>query len=190
MQTLDIVRVVAIVIAFAGAASKLLSASKGFWDYFPIWLQRVLPGAVLVLGELPAALTGVRTWTDFAMAVLGALALALPGRHPNSDRVAPVAVLALLFALPLLTSCSSATDEDVASIRQELQYIHPDCVSPAGTLRPGCGTYCCTSSCRYWIKLSSVAQNIYYIAPIGGACYGVTGPINGPNVITEGAVVQ
>ena len=130
MNTIDIVRVVAIVVAFAGAASKLLTATKGFWDTFPAWAQRVLPGAVLVLGDLPAALSGVQTWTDFGVAILGALALGLPGKHvqsgqpdplPEKSSIGKIPPLALLcLALAVLLSCSSAppkTDDAVRALR-------------------------------------------------------------------------
>jgi hypothetical protein len=83
MQTLDVVRLAALIAAFAASASKLLPATLPFWER--IWppLSRWMPGIILVAGALPAALTGVSTWEQFALAVMGAAAFALPGTHKN-----------------------------------------------------------------------------------------------------------
>ncbi len=119
-MNIDLVRLIATIVAFAAAASKLLSATVPFWGSFPPVVQRFLPGAVLVLGALPSALAGATTWTDFGVAVLGAIALALPGRHTNipvqhppETKVPPqgptlVAVLLLALGLCSLQSCSSS----------------------------------------------------------------------------------
>ncbi|HEY1403848.1 MAG TPA: hypothetical protein VGB05_06960 [Pyrinomonadaceae bacterium] len=89
MNSLDLVEVIATLLAFAGAFSKLAAGSLPFWEWFPPIIQRALPGLVLIAGALPKALTGVNTWTDFAVACMGALALALPGRHKYAERPAP-----------------------------------------------------------------------------------------------------
>jgi hypothetical protein len=83
MQALDVVRLAALIAAFAASASKLLPATLPFWER--IWppLSRWMPGIILVLGALPAALTGVSSWEQFALAVMGAAAFALPGTHKN-----------------------------------------------------------------------------------------------------------
>jgi hypothetical protein len=92
LENIDIVQVIATVVAFVSAASKLFGATKPFWGSLPTSVQRWLPGVVLMLGALPGLLAGAKTWTDFAVAVLGALALALPGRHtdiPNPKTAKP-----------------------------------------------------------------------------------------------------
>jgi hypothetical protein len=83
MQTLDVVRIAATIAAFAASASKLLPSTLGFWESFSPPVSRWLPGVVLVLGALPAALTGVTTWEQFVVAALGAVAMAMPGTHKN-----------------------------------------------------------------------------------------------------------
>jgi hypothetical protein len=86
MDKVQLAQVILTVVAFAAAASKLLKATLPVWSFMPPWLQRSLPGAVLVVGALPSALEGVTTWTDFGVAVLGAVAFALPGRHTNQAK--------------------------------------------------------------------------------------------------------
>lgn len=88
MNNLDLVEVIATVLAFAGAFSKLGAGSLAFWEWFPPLVQRILPGLVLIAGALPKALAGVNTWTDFGVACMGAVALALPGRHKYAHRPA------------------------------------------------------------------------------------------------------
>jgi hypothetical protein len=90
LQALNLVQVIAIVTAFALSASKLFNASLPFWKYckYPL-IQRGIPGAILVLGALPAALAQVTSWTDFGVALMGAVALALPGTHASLPLLPP-----------------------------------------------------------------------------------------------------
>jgi hypothetical protein len=83
MQTLDVVRLAALIAAFAASASKLLPSTLPFWEKRSPTVSRWFPGFLLVLGALPAALAGVSTWEQFALAVMGAAAFALPGTHRN-----------------------------------------------------------------------------------------------------------
>jgi hypothetical protein len=126
MQAIDIVQLVATVAAFAAAGSKLLSSTLPFWSLLPPLAQRFLPGTVLVLGALPSALEGATTWTQFGIAVMGALAFAAPGRHTDLPkehpsevkRVTPIPpppkppsvppLVAMLCLVLGLVSCASA----------------------------------------------------------------------------------
>lgn len=82
MNTIDIVKYTTYALAFVAGASKFLEASKPFWNTFPAWLQRILPSLVMLLGGLPAPLTGAQTWPDFIVQVIApALALLLPSTH-------------------------------------------------------------------------------------------------------------
>lgn len=121
MDKFDVLQVIATVIAFALAASKLLRATVPFWGSMPPTLQRWAPGGLLVLGALPNALAGVTTWTDFGVAVMGAFALAMPGTHkypttpePKAQRDEeppwpPPPVATLMLGLALLGSGQACT---------------------------------------------------------------------------------
>lgn len=137
MQALDVVRLAALIAAFATSATKLLPATLPFWERRSPTFSRWLPGIILVLGALPAALTGVTTWEQFALAVMGAAAFALPGTHknlaapikgppvgeervslrppPKPPSVPPFAAALCLSLLGLLTlSCGGSTPPPVA----------------------------------------------------------------------------
>lgn len=89
-MNLDILTVVTTITAFAMAGTKLFSKTLPFWgSWLPPTVSRFLPGFVLVIGALPAALSGVTTWMDFGIAFLGAFALALPGTHKNAAAPLP-----------------------------------------------------------------------------------------------------
>lgn len=130
MQTLDVVRLAALIAAFATSASKLLPATMPFWANRSPVVSRWLPGIILVLGALPASLAGVTTWEQFALAVMGAAAFALPGTHKNlaaplsepartTIKPPPLALLALGLVLLACGSGSprpcSAEDPTVAA---------------------------------------------------------------------------
>jgi hypothetical protein len=100
----------------------------------------------------------------------------------------------LLFAVAFLVGCSSGgVDEDIASVEQPL--THPACLTQHSPppVHIECGRYCCAPSaagCVLRVALSSVAQNIYSVAPVGAVCQGLVGPVNGPKLVGPGEVVK
>lgn len=83
----------AVIVAIVMAASRLAPFTKPYWTFLPKAVQAGLPS--LVAG-LPLALNSfgaVKTWLDFAQALLVVgvvpLALAVPGMRPAHDEPAP-----------------------------------------------------------------------------------------------------
>jgi hypothetical protein len=76
---MSIVDIVAFVVAFAAAATKLLNAAKPFWSKLPTVVSTFLPSVVVMLPFLASKLSGVTTTVEFVDAVVVSLALLLPG---------------------------------------------------------------------------------------------------------------
>ena len=80
--------------AYAAGLTKFFEASRPLWSRLPPEIDRWLPTVVMIVGSLPAKLTGVQTWGDFGLVVVAALGLAFPGRNRNPPAPAkePVSV--------------------------------------------------------------------------------------------------
>lgn len=76
---MSVVEIVAFVVAFAGAASKLLDSAKPFWEKLPSPVATFVPSVVLMLPYLAEQLGGVTTSLDLVNAFVLSLALLLPG---------------------------------------------------------------------------------------------------------------
>lgn len=76
---MSIVEIVSFVVAFAGAASKLLNSAKPFWSYMPAPVAAVLPSVVVMLPFLAEKIGGAQTTIDLVNAFVVSLALLLPG---------------------------------------------------------------------------------------------------------------
>lgn len=76
---MSIFEIVALIVAFAGAASKLLNSAKPFWSYLPASVATFLPSVVLMLPYLAAQVSDVETTVDLVNAIVVSLALLLPG---------------------------------------------------------------------------------------------------------------
>jgi hypothetical protein len=79
--------IVSFVVAFAGSASKLLTAAKPFWNKLPTPIAALLPSVCMMLPTLAEKVGGSTTTVDFVSALVVSLALLLPGHMP----VAPAA---------------------------------------------------------------------------------------------------
>jgi hypothetical protein len=162
MHELTVIQVVATVTAFALGATKLFTATVPLWGWAPPIVQRFLPGVVLVVGALPSALAEVTSWNDFAVAVLGALALALPGRHtdipkehppetkvpptPTPPDVTPLALFLLVCLSLSAQSCASAkpvarTVSDLAQDACSLFFAEKQGLSVEDAARAFCSTH-------------------------------------------------
>ena len=76
---MSVVEIVAFVVAFAGAASKLLESSRPFWKLLPGPVATFLPSLVVMLPTLASQVGAATTTLDLVNAVVVALALLLPG---------------------------------------------------------------------------------------------------------------
>jgi len=115
------------------AVTRLLTASRPFWDSFPAWVQKLAPALLVALGVIPTALESAKSWMDVVTAVVIAVGtfytasrgdkrapLAKDGgpriERVNSDpklsadetmKMGPLLILAFC-ALRLATACHSA----------------------------------------------------------------------------------
>lgn len=117
MLHVTVLQVAAILIAFLAQFSRIFAATKPFWGKLPAVVQVWLPPFLPFAAALQAALVGVTTWTDFAVAVIVSLALLLPGAPSNRSSAPlqapkpfvppPMGLLMLCFALVFAASgCS------------------------------------------------------------------------------------
>lgn len=83
---MTVVEIVAFVVAFAGAASKLLNAAKPFWEKLPKPVAMFLPSVVVMLPALAASVTGVTTTLGLVEALVVSLALLLPNAHKSATK--------------------------------------------------------------------------------------------------------
>jgi hypothetical protein len=84
----------AVIVAIIMAASRLAPFTKPYWTFFPKVVQTWLPSLVAGLPAALNAFSSVKTWLDFAQALLvvGTIPLALvaPGmKSPHDDAEAP-----------------------------------------------------------------------------------------------------
>jgi hypothetical protein len=93
---------VAFIVAFVAQFTRIFSATKPFWGRAPVWVQAWLPPLLPAVTALGAGVTGAQTWTDVAVAFLGAAALLLPGAPSN--RTASAALLCLVMGLGFASS--------------------------------------------------------------------------------------
>ncbi len=75
------IQLATLIVVVAGAASKELELSRGFWGWFPPIVARWLPTAVAVLGALPSLFSGVTNWDGFSMGLLAAIGVGLKHAH-------------------------------------------------------------------------------------------------------------
>jgi hypothetical protein len=106
-----VLQVVATIVAFLAQFSRIFSATKPFWGKLPAVVQVWLPPLIPFAAALQASLTGVTTWTDFAVALIVSAALLLPGA-PSNRSAAPlqaakpyVPPMPMLFLLTLVLAC-------------------------------------------------------------------------------------
>lgn len=136
VATFSPVAISAVIVAIIMAASRLAPFTKPYWTFFPKVVQTWLPS--LVAG-LPAAVNSfepVKTWLDFAQALLivGAIPLALVspglssphndpevpapankrkgGDKPEPPSVPPLAAAALFLACWVLPACGAFASSD------------------------------------------------------------------------------
>lgn len=94
IATFSPVAISAVVVAIIMAASRLAPFTKPYWTFFPKVVQTWLPSLVAGLPAAVNAFDSVKTWLDFAQALLivGAIPLALvtPGlSSPHNDPQVP-----------------------------------------------------------------------------------------------------
>ena len=83
LSNTNAVAVAAALASYIAGFTKFFEASRPFWTYFPAWVDRWAPTVLMIAGSLPAKLSGVQTWGEFGLVIMGAVALGLPGRNPN-----------------------------------------------------------------------------------------------------------
>ncbi len=65
-----VAQALAVLLGVAAAITRLLTASRSFWNVLPNTLQKAFPALLVAIGLLPAALAQAKSWLDVVTALV------------------------------------------------------------------------------------------------------------------------